>query len=920
MADQSNDETSIFSRPSIYTDEDRSVGSKDENETTMATTMLIDEDVGLESEKRSTLDETQEVVAEGGDDAVKESLSTSAKEDSSGGSVVMIGGNDISKQPPGKKNLNEPTLKVVQTYLLTGDFLNEPLEYEEVAAFDLKIHRYTDERTRLRQGLVFSNTTNRGSPVDTDTAEERLYDQVYEEEEFHAVAVDFTKTVAAEASDMAGSSFIMNTKTFNWLKKAAGLQRAYDPYGPPQTQPPQHQLFKPIDPQHQNQSYSQTSNYTFPDDSDDGEVEAPVEGTDENGGAPSRLTRRRVRMTRKRRRQERIEKETEGLRILSEVVQELEKELKSSMGLQGKGRNSDRAGSLPVSDMGRDDDMDKLSLMKYDIGGPPGRLAKRSSSSLERKDLLCTETLNEFNDSLSFSMTDWIERLRIAETGVNPEVVQYATQEEEIPPALTKLGLEFRPRPVTIEEKEVRPEKEEENFIGKFQANVYASNCKIMLNALRTGARDWAIHEFFYSNIDRDWYRHDGIASDLARLKLPITSSSKLTRTEWSLVRRKVRRRPRLFSKRFIVEQIRRRNRYRSLIRQLQQDPKLPEFSALPEGSLVTAYNKRFRTILKGKILLHDPRTHEYLVQFESPTYGYEMCPDFEVACAGSEEYPPSPLFEPCPFLSYDGLRMKELVLANENGAPKTELEDVELEEIEREILLRLVIVIKEAFDRKKAILAALHLCADTQETSKGDVTMWLGSNLNQVNDSIEAAILHLQVMYGKMYGSPESLKQAWKIRSNGRKLPKEVIYDPSFKEWLESLTAVSTIIGGVDEVNMDRSSNKKSDCLQQNSSTWVGMLLLVNYLTEFAFVDDQKSPSTLSNGALDTALKNAFDQFANKILPSKMENELSELELENESRLEKALMELGGAVGMLRAEVAVGWGKDGVIPEILTI
>jgi hypothetical protein len=848
---------------------------------------------------------------------------------------------DNGKQPPpphltGKKNLNEPTLNAVQTYLLGGDFLNEPLEYEELTTFDLKIHRYTDERTRMRQGLLYSNNTNPGDVIDdVDTADERFYDQVYDEEEFHAVAVDFTKSVAAEASDRAGSSFIMHTKTYNWLKKAAGLHRAYDPYGPPQTQPlPQYQLFVPIDQRQHNRPNSQphnptsNNNGTSPYDSDDGEAleASPGMAGGKNDGAPaSRFARPRVRMTRKRRRQERIDKDTAGLRILSEVVQELISELNSRcMESKGKGRSKNRTAPsssstpLPVildTDKGGGNNMDKVSLETHDFVGRSKTNVpvpdKPLFPTLQTKDLLCIESLNVFNDPLSLSMMNWIERPSMGEIEVtSTQDIQYAGHDKEIPPALTKLGLEFRPRPLTIETKEVRSRKD--IYMGKYQSkDVYASNCKMMLNALHTGARDWAIHEFFYSTIDRDWYRHDGFAADLARLKLPITSSSKLTRTEWSLIRRKVRGRPRLFSKRFIVEQIRRRNRYRSLIRQLQQDPTIPEFSTIPKGSVVTAYNKRFRTILKGKILLYDPRTHEYLVQFERQKYGYELCPDFEVACTGKQGYVPSPLFEPSPFLSYDEPRRTELVLADENGEPKTDLTDVDLEEIEREVLLRLVTTIKEAFDRKTLILTAVQLCAEAHDTSKGKEVMWLTANLNETNESIEAAMLHLQVMYGELYKRSEALKQA---------LPKEVTHDPSFTEWLESLREVSTILGGaVDGISTDR-----SECLQQqnSSSTWVGMLLLVNYLTEFfSFADDQQNKSTLSNGALDTALKNAFDQFANTVLPSKMENELSDLELENESRIEKALMELGSAVGMLRAEVAVGWGKDGTVtPEILTI
>lgn len=919
MADRSNEETSFHSRPLMETDEEKSLESKDDLDS-----MLLKEDGGAEvpvnvgSPKGDNTTNSDEMAP-----------STSPTRAKSNGGASVTGSNNDGKKPPGKKNLNDATLKAVQTYLLTGDFLKEPLEYEDVDAFALRIHRYTDERTRMRHGALDSTATHRGGRlVDADAAEERLYSQVYEEEEFHAVAADFVKTVAAEASDMAGGSFILHTKTYNWLKRAAGLQRAYDPYGPPTTQPPQHQLFQPVDPQqqHLNQSHDQHSQAGLSDDSDDGEAEASTAMDEGTGEAPRRLTRRRLRMTRKKRRQERLERETEGLRILSEVVQELEKDLKPRKSLKAKGRNSNRDGSssapLSMLDTDEDDDMDTSSVPgviggRYANSAPP---VKRLFPSLETKDLVSLGAPNEFNDPISLSMLDWIERKRQAETPATAQSLQYAPPDAEIPPSLAKLGLEFRPRPVTLDTREFRSTKKGEDALSKFQGSVYASNGKVLLNALHTRARQWAIHEFFYSSLDKDWYQHDGFASDVARLKLPLHSTSKFTRTEWSLVRRKIRRRPRLFSKRFIVDQIRRRNIHRSLVRQLQQDTKLPEFSALAVGASVNAYNKRFKTIRKGTILLHDPGKHEYMVQFDSQKFGCEMCPDFEVAVAGTNVgTPPPSLYEACPSLSHEIERPAELVLAEVSGAPERALEPEELEEIEREILVTLLAVIQKAFNRKKAILNSLDLFAGCAEKLNRDQITWLVGNLMQVNDSIEAVTLHLQVMYGKIYASPESLNDARRIQSNKRELPQAIPHSKCFEEWLDTVTSISSKIGAATEINQ-ASTEKRSKKFHQNVSNSVSMLLLTNYLTESAFMDDKENQSTMSTKALDAGIKTALDRYTKGVLPPRLESMVSEGELENESMLENALKELCDAVGMLRAEVIVAGNEDQIANETLTV
>jgi hypothetical protein len=183
----------------------------------------------------------------------------------------------IANAPLTKTALDESTLKVLGNYLRSGNFARSTLEEEEFALFSYKTSQYTSERTRYRQDLLGDD--------------EELYDRVYSEEEYYALGNEFYKKVVTESQDMAGGPKIqMHNKTVNWVKKAAGLQRPYDPL--------EHHL----------------------SDSDGGE-------TDETNAAPRRrLTRGMARNTIVKRGQERMRKEAEGVSALAMAVQELEKE------------------------------------------------------------------------------------------------------------------------------------------------------------------------------------------------------------------------------------------------------------------------------------------------------------------------------------------------------------------------------------------------------------------------------------------------------------------------------------------------------------------------------------------------------------------------------------------------------------------
>jgi hypothetical protein len=192
----------------------------------------------------------------------------------------------VANAPLTKTALEDETLHVLRDYLKSGEFDRDTLEEEDVANFSITTSRYVKERTRYRQNLLEDSGMG-----DRET----YYDRVYNEEEFYALANEFFKSVVTEAQTMAsedGSKNIkMHSKTVSWVKRAAGLQRPYDPLEHP----------------------------AYMSESDEGETDAEDAG-------PRRLTRGMARNTRVKRREERWQKETEGLRALSDAIEGLEKE------------------------------------------------------------------------------------------------------------------------------------------------------------------------------------------------------------------------------------------------------------------------------------------------------------------------------------------------------------------------------------------------------------------------------------------------------------------------------------------------------------------------------------------------------------------------------------------------------------------
>ena len=171
----------------------------------------------------------------------------------------------------------------------------------------------------------------------------------------------------------------------------------------------------------------------------------------------------------------------------------------------------------------------------------------------------------------------------------------------------------------------------------------YALWCVKMIDSLTGSARSWARHEFFYSDIDRPWFNFNEFQTELA--KHGISPTVKLTRQEWSAVRKAIRGRPRRFSSKFVRDELNKLNKYRHLIRMMQHTglPRPPHFgyevySAIKIGHVVTAYTRRFRILQRGTVLTYDANRKMYLIQFERTEVGFEFVLDIDVASHGLPE------------------------------------------------------------------------------------------------------------------------------------------------------------------------------------------------------------------------------------------------------------------------------------------
>lgn len=156
-------------------------------------------------------------------------------------------------------------------------------------------------------------------------------------------------------------------------------------------------------------------------------------------------------------------------------------------------------------------------------------------------------------------------------------------------------------------------------------------------------------------------YNLSDYACNLA--KIGVNPRMKLSKSEWSYIRRSLRGCRRRFSKSFIASELAKLHNYRNLARDAQRGKNvipsefMYEISPLISvGSTVSAYHKKSRIIQRGVVLLQDKVKHGYVVMFDRKEFGWEFCPDTDVARHG----PPNLIVNPANF-STDGSSIRDL-------------------------------------------------------------------------------------------------------------------------------------------------------------------------------------------------------------------------------------------------------------------
>ena len=756
-----------------------------------------------------------------------------------------------------RKILNESTLLALDKHLKSRYCFNDELEYEEVSAFTSKIHRYAVERTRGRQDMLGLGIQNGNDPnveinpiilTEEDISQERMYNQIYQKEEYYAVATKFLKSVIDGVHDTGGDDFDLHTKTANWVKRAAGMQRNYDPY---------------------EKHDSKSNQGAHSDDSDEGETEVTSEQTKKD--SDRRLTRRRVKITRHKKR---LEKANENFRIMSDMVLEFKNQKRSERTKKGIDHTADD-----------DEDIEMADAIPQEIRG------RENDAFPSLHNIGLEVTLNSSNYC----------RGEIHNNKEEP----YKMDKSILPPVVARLGLEFRTKPLGLEKdcgdvsvsSQQNPTGTEVNITNKVRIKKSRQLRNILSNKR---ARLWAIHEFFYGDVDKEWYQKDGLVSDLAKLGFPIDAQTRLTRQEWILVRQALRPRPRLFSKRFIAEQLKKRDSHRAYIRRLQQDPSTHKFEPISPGTRITAYDKRGKTVRRGRTLLYDSTKVNYLIQFDDKDAGCEICPDYEVSVvARSKEKEHSKIKVND---EYD----TELVIPNGYDISRHK------SDIERELLVSFLTVVAEAFQRKKNILEVLENCADSYSEDFSGHCSYLLANLEKINTTLEAALAHTQILYGRICASPATDHKATKRQVKKFKLKTVLPKSKAFEELLSSLLSVSNKIGSIAiSSHMDGNDNKNNrsspnKLLQHEISGSTSLLLLSNYLAETSSsLASAGIESTPYSSAIDAALKVSLDRYSESCINITPTNALvSSNQLEWESRVENELKDLQMAIGMLRTEV----------------
>jgi hypothetical protein len=159
--------------------------------------------------------------------------------------------------------------------------------------------------------------------------------------------------------------------------------------------------------------------------------------------------------------------------------------------------------------------------------------------------------------------------------------------------------------------------------------------CSRLMNCLVMGGRTFARYEFFYSDIDRPWFKEDRFRTELSKRGVP--PDTNFSRRQWSVIRSMVFKRPRRFSPQFIKQERAKLEQYRSTMRCLQHMglPRPEDFSfevvrPIEVGTTVTAI--MFGSLHRGVVLDYNVDRCSYYIKFDKKELGQAFCLDCEVA------------------------------------------------------------------------------------------------------------------------------------------------------------------------------------------------------------------------------------------------------------------------------------------------
>eukprot|EP00547_Thalassionema_nitzschioides_P001014 CAMPEP_0194207414 /NCGR_PEP_ID=MMETSP0156-20130528/6166_1 /TAXON_ID=33649 /ORGANISM="Thalassionema nitzschioides, Strain L26-B" /LENGTH=1028 /DNA_ID=CAMNT_0038934175 /DNA_START=177 /DNA_END=3263 /DNA_ORIENTATION=+ len=727
--------------------------------------------------------------------------------------------------------LNENELRVLNDYLKNQtETLTDTLDEDELLSFMKKTELVARESANFHQPP---------SVILQSDSEDEGYDsknyQLYQEELNYIMKNMFFRQMV---NDTNASKF--DKKTMNWLRKSIGLSRRTE--------------LQDTIGRRSAGSRDQT------DESQD-ENELYLRPT-------KRLTRGMARTSRIRKREERESRENQGLTALLEVI---EVEEANGLVLSNKDEHSGANGDLKLL----------IDISSGESGSSeegairlktPRKSNKRSRNerSIEDEKLMATEDIelsgivriSKWKHEKQVSLSGYnrklgvkISSIIVGKVNIQPQFQMSIQERHDIrrPRLYHPYSIEKnqnKKRRKSIESKngiisrkdatEMLKVRMEAKFLPLDIANsmsgpknhpittyqprkehtdpVYASLSSKLINCLNSGGRSFARYEFFYSDIDRPWFNFNNFELDLSRLGIP--TDIKLTRTEWSIVRQQIRKRPRRFSKRFISQEVERLKDYRSVVRKMQHlsmpRPKGFLFEvpcAIEVGTVVTAYSKGYNILHRGVVLEYDIDRRMYLIQFERKELGFEFCPDVEVASHGVPQ-----LFQDYDTLSLDGTPIGCFVdrnnqhgdpsygtcyVSSKNSKQKSRKDEVagpvsvdegahqdhasqtcdgflesaekcnSLKEVtEQQLAIKLIEIIDLCLERKSQLLEAidnLHyfVAAEKDSTNRrkklptqlDDHYAWLLANLDLTSQSLQAAMAYSQIMYTNPYKTNSSLE-----------------------------------------------------------------------------------------------------------------------------------------------------------------